>query len=206
MKKNIQKYMVLALLIVIAACGGIGIGSLAQGSGGREAGRAGEKAAGRDGKAPAEAEMPGFVEEGQSYAFLEFKRGKEPVLLVTDGTYGYNGLEASFSSEVYGKDGEGNWQRMAVIAGSGTAYPLRYDKRGIYVTGAHFAVYYTVDWERMQLAAEEYASESFDESGKASYVYAERGEAEQAAEDNRHLIALFDRYEKALLVDFQKKE
>ena len=199
-----RKYMVLAFLIVIGACGGIGIGSLAQGSGGKEAGRIWEKTLDGNGKEPAEEEVPSFLEEGQSYAYLELKRGKDPVLLVADGTYGYNGLEASFSSEVYGKDGEGNWQRMAVIAGSGTAYPIRYDKRGIYVTGAHFAVYYTVDWERMQLVAEEYAAESFDENGNASYIYAEEGEAEQAAEDNRCLIALFDRYEKARLVDFQK--
>lgn len=210
MKKKSYGFAVAAVLLLAVVCGSVGAGSRAQGSGenaaegsregdGKGSGKKSGKENGKSGM-----EEPDFIKEGQSYAFVEFKHGAAPVLLVTDGTYGYNGLEASFNSEVYGLDAEGNWRKMQVIAGSGTAYPIRYDKSGIYVTGGHFAAYYSVDWEKMELVQEEYANETFDENGKVTYLYTADGKMEQSVENNRYLVALYDRYEKAELVDFRK--
>ena len=95
---------------------------------------------------------------------------------------------------------------MQVIAGSGTAYPIRYDKNGIYVTGGHFAAYYGVDWEKAELVLMEYAAETFDEDGNATYLYAADGKTERSVEDNGYLVALYDRYEKGELVGFRKVE
>ena len=220
MKENICRIAGLAVLLLSVVCGSAGMGSRAQGNEGNEGnignaakgmaewdGESGtEKSGKRDGKkeAEGEAQEPGFLKEGQSYAYVELKHGAAPILLVTDGTYGYNGLEASFNSEVYGQDGEGNWQKLQVIAGSGTAYPIRYDRSGIYVTGGHFAAYYSMDWENMTLVREEYAAETFDVDGNVTYFYAGDGKRERSVEDNRYLVALYDRYEKAELADFRK--
>lgn len=198
MKKNICKCMVLTLLMILAVCGSIGVGSLAKGNRGN--------VLAKDGEADGEEREPEVVEAGQSYAYIEFRHAAAPVLLITDGTYGYNGLEASFNSVVYGRDKDGNWQELGLVAGSGTAYPLRYDKDGIYVTGGHFAAHYSVDWEEMVLVREEYAKETFDESGNVTHVYARDGKKERSVEDNSYLVALLDRYEKAGLVGFRKSE
>ncbi len=223
-RETICRLAGLVLLAVIVICGSAG--SMAQGSRGNAAGEVREAEGKRDkekdekngksvksgksGKSEKsekeEMEEPEFLKEGQSYAYVELKHGVSPVLLVTDGTYGYNGLEASFNSVVYGQDEEGNWQKMQVIAGSGTAYPIRYDKGGIYVTGGHFAAYYSMDWENMELVQEEYAAETFDENGNVAYFYAADGKTERSVEDNRYLVALYDRYEKAELVNFRKRE
>ena len=210
MKKNSYRLAVAAVLLLAAVCTSVGAGSRAQGSGENAAegsrGGEGKENGKKDGKEKGESGMdePDFIKEGQSYAYVEFKHGTAPVVLVTDGTYGYNGLEASFNSEVYGLDEGGNWRKMQVIAGSGTAYPIRYDKSGIYVTGGHFAAFYSVDWEKMELVQEEYANEVFDENGNVTYLYAADGKMEQSVEDNRYLVELYDRYEKAELVDFRK--
>lgn len=212
MNKTVGKHIVLLFVIIGLAGGGIGAGSLAQaskeGQGNRketagqpEGGRAGKGSADLETEAPSEA-----VKAGESYAYVELKKGISPLLLVTDGTYGYNGIEASFHSRVYGQDGEGGWIELGVIAGSGTAYPLRYDKNGIYVTGGHFAAFYSMDWEEMRLVCKEYATETFDGDGNAAYVYAANGKTEQLVEDNQVLVALFNRYEKAELVGFRKVE
>lgn len=198
MKEMVGKYMALTLLIVCAVCGSIGAGSFAKGKGEEKIG------AGKD--AGAAKGQPDIVTEGESYAYVQLKREDCQILLVTDGTYGYNGLEASFHSEVYRQDADGNWQRQGIIAGSGTAYPIRCDKNGIYVTGGHFAAYYSVDRESMLLVCEEYASETFDENGNATYVYAEDGKTERLVEGNSHLTAMFDRYEQAELVGFRRVE
>ena len=214
-KENICRLAGLVLLAVIVICGRAGMGSMAQENRGNAAGEVWEEDEKwdeeKDGKrekseksGKAETGEPEFLKEGQSYAYVELKHGASPVLFVTDGTYGYNGLEASFNSVVYGQDEEGSWQKMQVIAGSGTAYPIRHDKYGIYVTGGHFAVYYAVDWENMELVQKEYAAETFDENGNVTYFYSLDGKRERSVEDNRYLVALYDRYEKAELVDFRK--
>ena len=86
-------------LLVLAVSGmSVGVG-MAQGNG--------RKAAGET-EAALEMETetaPDIVEDGQSYAYVELKHAGFPLLLVTDGTYGYNGLEASFYGRVYGQDG-----------------------------------------------------------------------------------------------------
>lgn len=203
MKKTIGKCMILTLLIVSVACGSVGAGSLAQGNI-----RNGQMNGGMDKDTGMEEEegCPDVAESGQSYAYVELKREKCSILLVTDGTYGYNGLEASFHSEVYGQDRNGEWLALGVIAGSGTAYPIRYDKDGIYVTGGHFVAYYSVDWEDMRLVCKEYATATFDENGNATYVYAEDGKTERLVEGNSYLMKMADRYEKAALVDFRRVE
>lgn len=198
MKKNIGRYIVFTFLILVMVCGSLGVGSLAQGSRGNteEKNREAE-----DGM-----REPEVVEAGQSYAYVELKRGGTPILLVTDGTYGYNGLEASFCSVIYSQLEDGSWQKIGQAAGSGTAYPIRYDKNGIYITGGHFAAYYSVDREEMTLIRKEYAAEVFDENGNVTYFYAANGQTEHSVEDNSYLNALFDRYEKAELLGFQKSE
>ena len=137
MKKDFFRCLAVTLLVLAVSGMSVGIG-MAQGN---------DRAAVRETEEATE-KAPDIVVNGQSYAYVELKHAGFPLLVVTDGTYGYNGLEASFYGEVYGQDGEGNWKKMQVIAGSGTAYPIRYDKNGIYVTGGHFAAYYGVDWEK----------------------------------------------------------
>lgn len=197
MKKDFFRCLAVTLLVLAVSGMSVGIG-MAQGN---------DRAAARETEeAPEKETAPDIVENGQSYAYVELKHAGFPLLVVTDGTYGYNGLEASFYGEVYGQDGEGNWKKMQVIAGSGTAYPIRYDKNGIYVTGGHFAAYYGVDWEKAELVLMEYAAETFDEDGNATYLYAADGKTERSVEDNGYLVALYDRYEKGELVGFRKVE
>lgn len=199
MKKDFVRCLGVTLLVLAVSGMSVGVG-MAQGNG--------RKAAGET-EAALEMETetaPDIVEDGQSYAYVELKHAGFPLLLVTDGTYGYNGLEASFYGRVYGQDGEGNWKKMQVIAGSGTAYPIRYDKNGLYVAGGHFAAYYGVDWEKGEFVLMEYATETFDENGNVTYLYAVDGKTERSVEDNGYLVALYDRYEKGELVGFRKAE
>ena len=142
-----------------------------------------------------------FLTDDQSYFYMETKRGGIPVLLVTEGTYRCDELDVGFYCNVYCSE-EGAWRVLGQVAGSGTAYPLRYDENGIYAAGGHFIAYYSVDAEKKQLVEKEYAEELFDDNGNVTYIHYMDGEREQVVEDDRYFLAMLEKYGKAEIVNF----
>lgn len=141
------------------------------------------------------------LSEDQFYAYADLEGNDLPVLLVSDGKYTYEeGIEASIACEVY-YIWDGKAERIGKIESAGTAYPVCYDKEGIYAAGGHFVRKYVIDHEKRQLVPAEYAEELFQENGDAVYTYYDR-QVEKQAEDDSYLNGMREKYEEASVVDF----
>lgn len=140
----------------------------------------------------------------QAYAYVKVGDSVVPILLVTGGTYQYEDtIEACLDCEVY-YAWDGKAETLGSLESMGTAYPIAYDKDGIYAGGPHFMVRYVLDGEKKQLVVAEYASEVFDENGNATYTYSAENGEEQEVVDDSYIKDLFERYSKAAVVNFGK--
>lgn len=140
------------------------------------------------------------------YALVEINDAPNKVLLVTDMTYwdGESGREESFSAQVYYTQ-DGEMYHFGLISGSGTAYPVRYDRDGIYVAGGHFAGRYVLDWERaagVYFKLESYANETFDSLGNVTYTVMENIFGDRIVEDSSYLDEMNEKYAAAQVVSF----
>lgn len=133
------------------------------------------------------------------FAIIETK-AKRSVLLVTDMFYDSgNGYQASLFCDVYYPiDGEG--QKIGRLESMGTAYPIAYDKSGIYAAGGHEVRRYEIDKEgNLKLAEGVY--EIFDEEGNVFYTREEDGETTEITEEE--YLSMVEDYGKAWIVEFK---
>lgn len=147
-------------------------------------------------------ELIAGLKADQSYALVKLGRDVGEVLLVADGTYFDQKIEAweSFDATVYAKMDEQVYD-LGPISGSGTAYPIRYDGDGIFVAGGHYVARYLPDQETKQLNLVSYADEVFDEAGNVTYTVYEEGQ-ERMVQDASYLDALNRQYSEARVVRF----
>lgn len=142
--------------------------------------------------------------ENQYYAFAELEGLTYPVLLVTDGIFEFGQeTQASIFCDVYYiKNDEP--VLLETISSEGTAYPISYDKEGIYTAGHHYTAKYNVDEAACELVTVEYASEEFAEgTGDETYFHTVNGVTEQVP-DRTKLDALFEKYGNATVVNFKR--
>ena len=131
---------------------------------------------------------------------------KYPVMLETSQTFTCEDVEsvqACMSCTVCYHNGE-DWRYLnRELSSIGTAYPISYDKTGLYEAGANGVRRLIIDetgsYPRIQTAEEAYVS--YDENGKAVYTTERDGETVEIseAEYNR----LYERYLSATPVRFE---
>lgn len=147
-------------------------------------------------------ELIAGLKADQSYALVKLGRDVGEVLLVADGTYFDQKMDAweSFDATVYAKM-DGILYDLGPISGSGTAYPIRYDEDGIFVAGGHYVGRYLPNPKTRQLELVSYAGEVFDAEGNATNTVYEDGQ-ERIVQDASYLDALNRQYSEARVVRF----
>lgn len=142
--------------------------------------------------------------ENQYYAYAELEGLTYPVLLVTDGVFDFDQeTQASFFCDVYYIKSD-EPVLLKTVTSEGTAYPISYDKEGIYTAGHHYTAKYNVDEATCELVTVEYAIEEFaKDTGDEMYFYTMNGVTEQTA-DRTALDSLFEKYENAAVVNFKR--
>ena len=144
--------------------------------------------------------VAGF-EEQRFFAIVE-TNAENMVLLVTDSCYeDEKGNRVSIDAEVY-YEVDGVVKNIGMVNSLGTAYPIAYDKTGIYVGGGHGAQRYEIEKEG-ELKLAEGAYVSYDEGGNAFFAVEEAGNTESASEEEYQQI--WEKYEKAEVVNFQSQ-
>lgn len=138
-------------------------------------------------------------------AYISQEGVESRILLATDGTYDYEGSQAGLFVQVYILNDAGE-KSLGSISSTGTAYPVRYDKSGIYVGGGHFVARYIVDEKEERLILAESVSISYDEEGNPSYygVVADDPRKEEQELTEEDFTALSEKYGKAKVVNFAK--
>ncbi len=133
------------------------------------------------------------------FALVETE-AKQSVLLVTDSYYeDGNGNQAAIWCEVYYEIG-GEVKKVGALSSSGTAYPIAYDKMGLYAGGNHGLGRYVIDEEKGELVLEDHILVSYTENGDASFTRENEGEVQEITEEEYNL--LWEAYGKAAVVDF----
>lgn len=139
------------------------------------------------------------LDDDELFALVETD-AKYPVLLVTSQYYedGW-GNQASILCDVYyaGKEGV---QKTGVIESMGTAYPIAYDKNGIYAASGHEVWRYEIDESDGSLKLAEGLYETFDENGDATYTREIENNLETATEED--YLDMVEKYGKAQVVNF----
>lgn len=141
--------------------------------------------------------------EEQSYAYVKIGEDELPLLLVAEGIYDYDGIQAAIACNVY-YAWDGKVQNLGEITSDGTAYPISFDQDGIYTAGGHSVARYLPDDRAKELAVVEFAQEVIDENGNASYTSSNQEGKEQTDGDSSALEALFEKFGNAQAVDFRK--
>lgn len=141
------------------------------------------------------------LEDEKFYAFVSLEENAYPVLLVADGVYECDDIQAAFYCSVYYVTEE-QVALLGSIRSEGTAYPISSDKTGLYTMGHHYVKRYIVDEEQGELVLAEYAEEVFQEgTGAESYFYAAEDKTKQV-EDRSVLEAMAEKYFDAEIADF----
>ena len=139
------------------------------------------------------------LDDDELFALVE-AGAKYPVLLVTDQYYedGW-GNQASIMCDVYYVVNE-EPQKIGVMESLGTAYPIAYDKKGIYTASGHEVWRYVIDEADGVLKLAEGVYETFDENGDAAYTREIDGNVETITEED--YLEAVEKYGKAQVVNF----
>lgn len=126
---------------------------------------------------------------------------KHPVLLTSDQTYDdKNGNRASIFCDVYYEGEDGEAKKIGTLESLGTAYPIAYDKSGLYTAGGHEVWRYEVDKAGFLVMAEG-VYEIYDETGTAAYTRETADGTETITE--KEYMAMVEAYGKAAVVNFR---
>lgn len=137
--------------------------------------------------------------EGQKYYAVVETNAENPVLLVTNSCYDdEKGNQVSMDATVY-YEVDGVVKNIGMVNSLGTAYPIAYDKTGIYAGGGHGMQRYEID-EAGGLTLAEGAYVTYDEDGNASFAIEDYGSVTVSSEEEYQKI--WDKYESATVVNF----
>lgn len=139
------------------------------------------------------------LEDDELFAIVE-TGASSPVLLVTSQVYddGFGNQAALLCDVYYVIDGE--VKNIGVLESFGTAYPVSYDKSGLYTASGHALHRFEIDEDSETLILAESIYEQFDEDGNASYSFI-KGEKTEAITEEEYYKA-FEKYGEAVVVDF----
>ena len=126
---------------------------------------------------------------------------KHSILLTSDQTYDDgNGNQASILCEVYYEGEDGEAKHLGTLESLGTAYPIAYDKSGLYTAGGHEVKRYEIDKSGLLVLAEG-VYEIYDENGDATYTRETGVGVETVTE--KEFMTMVDAYGKAAVVNFR---
>ncbi len=163
-------------------------------------------------------ELIASLAETERYALWQNKEGEE-LLLVTDMTYQIDETDnAALYCDIYGIR-EGRTRYLGTVYSTGTAYPISWDETGIYAAGGHFVekyvpgeidsliladgVRYIFNEECYRMLQDAAVEENFTENGDS--IYTAKGESLSEEEGEAALMALFEEYNNAEVIDFRKR-
>lgn len=143
-------------------------------------------------------ETIGGLEDDELFAIIE-TNASLPVLLVSSQVYNDGlGNRASLRCDVYYLiDKEA--KNIGTIESMGTAYPISYDKSGIYVASGHDMQRFEIDKSGVLKLAEG-IYEKFDENGNAGYTIEHEDKIEEITE--KEYYEFFEKYNNATVVSF----
>lgn len=122
-----------------------------------------------------------------------------PVLLVSSQVYDDGaGKQATITCDVY-YPADNGVKNIGTIESMGTAYPVSYDKTGIYTASGHSMQRYEVE-KSGTLKLAESILEQFDESGNAAYTMTKENETTTISEEEYY--AAFGKYSNATVAGF----
>ena len=138
--------------------------------------------------------------DDELFAIVEIG-AKHSVLLTSDQTYDdKNGNQASIFCDVYYEGEDGEAKKIGTLESLGTAYPIAYDKSGLYTAGGHEVRRYEVDKAGFLVMAEG-VYEIYDETGTAAYTRETADGTETITE--KEYMAMVEAYGKATVVNFR---
>ena len=140
--------------------------------------------------------------------YYGFAAGEEnDLLLVTDGVYdNLDGNMATIDAKVYSIDANGNVIEVGEVSSDGTAYPIAvYDDKYIMTGGNHrMEMSFVKDGS---IVTQKMAHVTYDTSGNATYDYYDLDENfEGVVEDDSKLMAMYEDYGKAVVVNFNQAQ
>lgn len=139
------------------------------------------------------------LEDNELFAIIE-TNASSPVLLVTSQVYDDGwGNQASLWCDVYYTI-DGKVQNIGAIESFGTAYPISYDKTGIYTASGHSLHRFEIDEKTGIITIAESIYEQFDENGNAAYTLEKGGKTEVITEEEYY--EMFEKYRKVTVVNF----
>lgn len=137
--------------------------------------------------------------DDEAFAIIE-TNAEHPVLLASSMVYDDGlGHQASISCDVYYVTDRGV-EKIGTLNSMGTAYPIAYDKKGIYTGGGHAVQRYEIDDETGKLKPAEGALVTYDEEGNETYTKFV-GETEEPGTEEGFL-SLVEEYGEATVVGF----
>lgn len=139
------------------------------------------------------------LEDDELFAVIETS-ASSPVLLVASQYYDDGaGNQAAMWCDVY-YEVDGEVKNSGVIESMGTAYPVSYDKTGIYAAAGHGMQRFEIDEKTGTIVLAEGIYEQFDENGTAAYTLEKGGETEAITEEDYYKA--FEKYGEATVVNF----
>lgn len=143
------------------------------------------------------------LKENELFAIIE-TNAPLPVLLVTseDMTFDdISGERATLWCDVY-YPVDGVIKQIGLAASTGTAYPIAYDKTGIYEAGGHGIHRLEIDWQNGEMKTAEAIYVEYDEDANESYYMEENGDVRDITEEE--FLTVWEKYREAFVVSFPK--
>lgn len=140
------------------------------------------------------------LEDEELFTIIE-TNAKSPILLVTDQVCddGIGNNHAAIYCDIYYVT-DGEVKNIGTVESFGTAYPISYDKSGIYVGSGHEARRFEINELEGSLKLTEGVYETFDANESAAYTR-ETGEHTETITAEEYL-SVIETYGKATVVNF----
>lgn len=143
------------------------------------------------------------LKENELFAIIE-TNAPLPVLLVTseDMTFDdISGERATLWCDVY-YPVDGTIKQIGLVSSSGTAYPIAYDKTGIYEAGGHGMHRYEIDCKNSEMKIAEAVYVEYDEDANESYYMEENGDVREITEEE--YLTAQEKYREVFVVSFPR--
>lgn len=138
------------------------------------------------------------LEDNELFAIID-TNAASPVLLVTSQVYNDGmGNQAALKCDVYYLVDK-EVKKIGTIESMGTAYPISYDKTGIYSASGYDMHRFEIEKSGVMKLAEG-VYEQFDENGNVTYTI-KKGDKSEEITDEEYYTA-FEKYSNAIVVSF----
>lgn len=97
---------------------------------------------------------------------------------------------------------DGMIKQIGQVATLGTAYPITYDKTGIYEAGRHGMHRYEIDWQDGDMKIVESIYEEYDDDANMSCYMEENGDMREITEEE--YLTVWEKYREAFVVSFPR--